>query len=160
MLEGATPAQIDGAFQALGWPMGPCQLQDLAGLDIGWRNRKAEETTDLVPDRLCELGRFGQKAVKGWYLYGDGRDGKPDPDVQAHITALAAERGIPRRRLDDVEIIERTHGSMITEGRKILKEGIAARSSDIDVIWAHGYGFPRDLGGPMFWGDHGRKMVV
>jgi 3-hydroxyacyl-CoA dehydrogenase len=160
LLEGATPAQIDGAFQALGWPMGPCQMQDLAGLDIGWGNRKAQGMTDPVPDRLCELGRFGQKAGKGWYLYGEGRKGKPDPEVLALITALAEERGIPRRRLDDAEIIERTHDPMIAEGRKILEEGIAARSSDIDVIWAHGYGFPRDLGGPMFWDDHGRKTVV
>lgn len=158
MLEGASPAQIDAAFRALGWPMGPCQMQDLAGLDISWRNRKALGKPDALPDRLCELGRFGQKAGKGWYLYDGSREPKPDPEVLDLIESLAAERGITRRRLPEAEIIERTHGPMIAEGHRILAEGIAARSSDIDVVWVHGYGFPRDLGGPMFWDAHGRKM--
>jgi len=156
LLEGATPAQVDGAFRALGWPMGPCQMQDLAGLDINWRNRKALGTPDALPDRLCELGRFGQKAGKGWYLYDGNRERKPDPEVQVIIDTMAAERGITRKLLSENEIIDRTHGPMITEGRRILEEGIAVRSSDIDVIWVHGYGFPRDLGGPMFWDDKGR----
>ena len=156
LLEGATPAQVDGAFRALGWPMGPCQMQDLAGLDISWRNRKALGTPDALPDRLCELGRFGQKAGKGWYLYDGNRERKPDPEVQVIIDTMAAERGITRKLLSENEIIDRTHGPMITEGRRILEEGIAVRSSDIDVIWVHGYGFPRDLGGPMFWDDKGR----
>lgn len=156
LLEGAAPSQIDAAFRALGWPMGPCQMQDLAGLDIGWRNRKALGTTDALPDRLCELGRFGQKTGKGWYVY-DGREASPDPEVQAIIVTLAAEQGVARRAVSDEEIIDRTHGPMIEEGRRILDEGIVGRSSDIDVIWAHGYGFPRDLGGPMFWDDNGRS---
>lgn len=156
ILEGAKPAQIDAAFRAFGWPMGPCQMQDLAGLDIGWRNRKALGRTDALPDRLCELGRFGQKTGKGWYLYDDSRKPQPDPEVDAIIAEIAEEGGIVRRQVSDAEIIERTHSPMIAEGRRILDEGIAARSSDIDVVWTHGYGFPRDLGGPMYWDDHVR----
>lgn len=159
LLEGATPAQIDAAFRAFGWPMGPCQMQDLAGLDIGWRNRKALGETDALPDRLCELGRLGQKAGKGWYLYDDSRKPQPDPEVDAIIAEIAEKSGVARRTVTDAEIIERTHGPMIEEGRRILDEGIAARSSDIDVVWAHGYGFPRDLGGPMYWDDHLREKA-
>lgn len=159
LLEGATPDQIDAAFRAFGWPMGPCQMQDLAGLDIGWRNRKALGRTDALPDRLCELGRFGQKAGKGWYLYDDSRKPQPDPEVDAIIAEIAEKGGIARRQVSDAEIIERTHGPMIAEGRRILDEGIAARSSDIDVVWTHGYGFPRDLGGPMYWDDHVREKA-
>lgn len=160
LLEGATPAQVDGAFRALGWPMGPCQMQDLAGLDISWWNRRAVGKPDALPDRLCELGRFGQKAGKGWYLYDGGRVPKLDPEVQVIIDTLAAERGITPKPLSEKEIIERTHGPMIAEGRRILEEGIAVRSSDIDVIWVHGHGFPRDLGGPMFWDDKGRLRTT
>ena len=156
ILEGSTPGQIDAAFRAFGWPMGPCQMQDLAGLDIGWRNRKALGRTDALPDRLCELGRFGQKTGKGWYLYDDSRRPQPDPEVDAIIAEIAEKAGIQRRVVTDAEIIDRTHGPMIAEGRRILDEGIAARSSDIDVVWTHGYGFPRDLGGPMYWDDHVR----
>ncbi|MGV0877299.1 3-hydroxyacyl-CoA dehydrogenase NAD-binding domain-containing protein [Martelella sp. FLE1502] len=156
LLEGATPGQIDAAFRAFGWPMGPCQMQDLAGLDIGWRNRKALGRIDALPDRLCELGRFGQKTGKGWYLYDDSRKPQPDPEVEAIIAEIAEKIGIARRAVTDAEIIDRTHGPMIAEGRRILDEGIAARSSDIDVVWTHGYGFPRDLGGPMYWDDHVR----
>ncbi|WP_180900734.1 3-hydroxyacyl-CoA dehydrogenase NAD-binding domain-containing protein [Martelella soudanensis] len=154
LLEGAKPDEIDAAFRAFGWPMGPCQMQDLAGLDIGWRNRKALGRTDALPDRLCELGRFGQKAGKGWYLYDDSRTPRPDPEVDAIIAGIAEQSGVARRNVSDAEIIERTHGPMVAEGRRILEEGIAARSSDIDVVWTHGYGFPRDLGGPMYWDDH------
>lgn len=155
LLEGASPAEIDAAFRDFGWPMGPCQMQDLAGLDISWRNRKSANTPDALPDRMCELGRFGQKTGKGWYVYPEGgRTPVPDPEVDALIAEMAAERGIERRAIDAAEIIERTHGPMVDEGRRILAEGIAARSSDIDVIWVHGYGFPRDLGGPMYWDDN------
>lgn len=156
ILEGAAPAQIDAAFRAFGWPMGPCEMQDLAGLDISWRNRRALGRTDALPDRLCELGRLGQKAGKGWYRYRDARTAEPDPEVDAVIAGIAADQGITRRHLTDAEIIERTHAPMIAEGRQILAEGVARQSSDIDVIWVHGYGFPRDLGGPMFWDDQGR----
>ncbi|MCD1633127.1 enoyl-CoA hydratase/isomerase family protein [Martelella mediterranea] len=159
LLEGASPEQIDAAFRAFGWPMGPCQMQDLAGLDIGWRNRKALGKADALPDRLCELGRFGQKTGKGWYLYDDSRKPLPDPEVDAIIAGIAEKSGIARRTITDAEIIDRTHGPMIAEGRRILDEGIAARSSDIDVVWTHGYGFPRDLGGPMYWDDHLRESA-
>lgn len=152
LLEGASPEQIDGAFRAFGWPMGPCQMQDLAGLDISWRTRKALGKTDALPDRLCELGRFGQKTAKGWYAYKDGdRTPHPDPEVLSIIRDIAAKEGIKRRTLIDAEIIERTHAPMIAEGHAIVNEGIAACASDIDVIWTAGYGFPRDLGGPMHW---------
>ncbi|WFE76972.1 3-hydroxyacyl-CoA dehydrogenase NAD-binding domain-containing protein [Roseinatronobacter sp. S2] len=157
LLEGADPAQVDAAFRRFGWPMGPCQMHDMAGLDIGWRRRKSLGVTDSLPDRLCELGRFGQKAGMGWYTYrGGDRVPQPAPEVGEIIAGIAAAHNIARRELSDAEIIERTHSPMIAEGRKILAEGIATRSSDIDVIWVHGYGFPRDLGGPMFWDDQGR----
>jgi len=159
ILEGAKPVQIDAAFRAFGWPMGPCQMQDLAGLDIGWRNRKALGQPDALPDRLCELGRFGQKAGKGFYIYDNSRQPQPDPEVDAIIAEIAKKSGIARRDVTDAEIIERTHGPMIAEGRRILEEGVAARSSDIDVVWTHGYGFPRDLGGPMYWDDHLRESA-
>jgi len=161
LLEGADPSQVDAAFRRFGWPMGPCEMQDLAGLDISWRNRKAQGKTDRLPDRLCELGRLGQKSGGGWYHYDSGgRDPKPDPEVSRIMEGLAAEMGIARRSVGDEEIIDRTHGPMIEEGRRLLEEKIAARSSDIDVIWVHGYGFPRDLGGPMFWNDMGRPPRI
>ncbi|MCI5076759.1 3-hydroxyacyl-CoA dehydrogenase NAD-binding domain-containing protein [Oricola sp.] len=156
LLDGADPADVDAAFRNFGWPMGPCQMQDLAGLDISWRNRKALGKVDLLPDRLCENGRLGQKAGKGWYRYENGRDPKPDAEVAALIEELAAESGIARRTVGEQEIIDRTHGPMIDEGRRILEEGVAARASDIDVVWVNGYGFPRDLGGPMYWDEHFR----
>jgi 3-hydroxyacyl-CoA dehydrogenase len=159
LLEGAEPSDVDAAFRNFGWPMGPCEMQDLAGLDIGWRNRKALGKTDLVPDKLCELGRLGQKAGKGWYRYEEGRNPKPDPEVTLLIEELAAVNGVIRRPASEQEIIDRTHGPMIEEGRRILKERIAATASDIDVVWVNGYGFPRDLGGPMYWDVHLRGKV-
>lgn len=160
LLEGAGPAEIDSAFRTFGWPMGPCQMQDLAGLDIGWRTRKALGERDPLPDRLCERGRIGQKSGKGWYAYESGsRDPSEDPEVRALIETMASEFGVTRRVIEPAEIIERTHGPMIEEGRRILKEGIADRASDIDVVWVHGYGFPRDLGGPMYWDDHLRHRA-
>lgn len=152
LLEGATPRQVDQAFIDFGWPMGPFQMVDLAGLDIGWRNRKARGQTADIADALCEQGHFGQKTGSGFYRYENGsRTPLPDPGVEALIRGKAAERGIVPREIGADEIIERTLYPMINEGAKILDEGIAARASDIDVVWVNGYGFPVGKGGPMFW---------
>ena len=154
LLEGARPAQVDAAFRGFGWPMGPFEMQDMAGLDISWRMRKGLGLTDALPDALCEAGRLGQKVGQGWYRYDPGaRSPVDDPAVAQIITALATTQGITPREVSTPEILDRTHGPMVAEGRKILAEGIAARSSDIDVVWVNGYGFPRHLGGPMFWSD-------
>lgn len=162
LLEGATPRQIDQVFTDFGWPMGPFQMGDLAGLDIGWRNRKARGLTAVIADTLCEQGRFGQKTGKGFYLYENGsRTPVPDPKVEALIRAKADEKGIAPRAISAEEITERTLYPLINEGAKILEEGIAARASDIDVVWVNGYGFPVGKGGPMFWADlEGAARIV
>lgn len=162
LLEGATPRQIDQAFTDFGWPMGPFQMGDLAGLDIGWRNRKARGQTAVIADTLCEQGRFGQKTGRGFYLYEAGaRTAVPDPEVEALIRDKAAEKGIVPRAIGAEEIIERTLYPLVNEGAKILEEGVAARASDIDVVWANGYGFPVGKGGPMFWaGLEGAGKII
>jgi 3-hydroxyacyl-CoA dehydrogenase len=162
LLEGATPSQIDKAFTDFGWPMGPFQMGDLAGLDIGWRNRKARGLTAVIADTLCEQGRFGQKTGRGFYLYEAGaRTPVPDPEVEVLIRDKAAEKGIAPRAISAEEIIERTLYPLINEGAKILEEGIAARASDIDVVWVNGYGFPIGKGGPMFWaGLEGAARII
>ncbi|MER9297466.1 3-hydroxyacyl-CoA dehydrogenase NAD-binding domain-containing protein [Mesorhizobium sp. M0621] len=162
LLEGATPRQIDRVFTDFGWPMGPFQMGDLAGLDIGWRNRKARGQIAVIADTLCEQGRFGQKTGRGFYLYENGsRTPVPDPEVEALICAKADEKGIAPRAISAEEIIERTLYPLINEGAKILEEGIAARASDIDVVWVNGYGFPIGKGGPMFWaGLEGGARIV
>ena len=159
--EGALPHQIDRALREFGMAMGPFQIGDLAGLDIGWRIRKRQAATrpkelrySPIADRLCEMGRFGQKTGSGWYRYEKGsRAGTPDPEVEALILSVSAELGIVRREIADAEIIERCFGALVNEGALLLEEGTAARPSDIDVIWIHGYGFPRYRGGPMRWAD-------
>jgi 3-hydroxyacyl-CoA dehydrogenase len=154
LLEGASPQQIDKVFTDFGWPMGPFQMWDLAGLDIGWRNRKAQGKTAIIADALCEQGRFGQKTGRGIYLYENGsRAPMPDPEVAALIEQKAEALGIKRREISAEEITERTLYPMINEGTKILEEGIAARASDIDIVWVNGYGFPVGKGGPMFWAE-------
>ncbi|MEX0957484.1 MAG: 3-hydroxyacyl-CoA dehydrogenase NAD-binding domain-containing protein [Rhizobiaceae bacterium] len=154
LLEGATPEEIDKAFLDFGWPMGPFQMGDLAGLDIGWRTRKSLGTTAAIGDALCEMGRFGQKTGKGYYLYeGGSRTPKPDPEVNQLIEDKAREQGVNRRTISAEEIIERTLYPMVNEGAKILEEKIAQRPSDIDIVWTNGYGFPIGKGGPMFWAD-------
>lgn len=162
LLEGATPRQVDQAFTDFGWPMGPFQMGDLAGLDIGWRNRKARGQTAVIADTLCEQGRFGQKTGRGYYLYEAGaRTPVPDPEVEALIRDKAAEKGIAPRAVGAEEIIERTLYPLVNEGAKILEEGIAARASDIDVVWVNGYGFPVGKGGPMFWaGLEGAAKII
>lgn len=162
LLEGATPSQIDKAFTDFGWPMGPFQMGDLAGLDIGWRNRKARGLTAVIADTLCEQGHFGQKTGCGFYRYENGsRTPAPNPEVEALIRDKAAEKGIAPRTIGTDEIIERTLYPLVNEGAKILEEKIAARASDIDIVWVNGYGFPVGKGGPMFWaGLEGAGKII
>jgi 3-hydroxyacyl-CoA dehydrogenase len=159
--EGALPQQVDKVIYDFGFPMGPFAVGDLAGLDIGWRirqrrakTRPKEERYSPVADRICELGRFGQKTGAGWYRYEQGdRTPIPDPEIERLIISISKELGIKRRQIDDREILERCLYPLINEGAKILEEGIASRPSDIDVIWLYGYGFPIYRGGPMYYAD-------
>ena len=159
--EGASPAQVDKALNAFGFAMGPFAVMDMAGLDIGWRNRKAfAHLRDPVArwsplaDRICELGRFGQKTGAGWYRYEKAsRVPIHDPVVDGLIVAAAREQGIVRRHIDADEIVRRCLVPLVMEGRKILVEGIAGNASDIDTVWVNGYGFPAAKGGPMAWGE-------
>jgi 3-hydroxyacyl-CoA dehydrogenase len=122
--------------------MGPLAVSDLAGLDVGWRIRQGRGEQAIVADRLCEMGRFGQKTGAGIYKYGADRTPTPDPDVEKLIVDLATQRGIPRRLISDEEILQRLLYPMVNEGARILQEKIAIRASDIDVIWVHDYGWP------------------
>jgi len=152
--EGALPEDLDAAFTAFGGKLGPCAMADLAGLDIGWRNRQATGQTAPVADALVEAGRLGQKTRRGYYRYGaDGRRPEPDPEVEALIRDTSARLGITRRDIGQAELTDRLILPMINEGARILQEGIAAAASDIDAIWLNGYGFPRWRGGPMFYAD-------
>ena len=159
--EGALPEQIDRVIYDFGLPMGPYQMADLAGLDVSWRVRKAQAPTrpahlrySPIADRICEQGRYGQKTGAGWYRYEEGsRVPVPDTAIHELIAGVSAELGITRRAIGDDEIVPRCFYPLVNEGAKILDEGLALRASDIDVIWMHGYGFPRYRGGPMFWAD-------
>jgi 3-hydroxyacyl-CoA dehydrogenase len=154
LLEGALPQDIDAVVTGFGFPMGPCAMGDLAGLDVGWRIRQHRGTKAPVSDALCEAGRFGQKTRAGYYAYGeDGRTPIPDPEVEKIIMAASAAHQITRRAISAQEIEERMIYPMINEAARILSEGIAVRPSDIDVIWVNGYGFPTHRGGPMFYAD-------
>lgn len=154
LLDGALPFEVDKALTDFGFPMGPLAMSDLAGLDISWRNRKALGTRAEIADTLCEMGRFGQKTGKGYYHYEAGsRTPVPDAEVDAVIVAASQKLGRARREFTPEEIVERLIFPMINEGARILEEGIAARASDIDVIWVRGYGFPIWRGGPMFYAD-------
>ncbi len=153
ILEGALPHEVDQVLYDFGFPMGPFAMGDLAGLDVGWRIRKGRGERAPVADRLCELGRFGQKTGAGFYRYEGDRTPRPDPDVEKIIVDVSAAQGITRRPIPDDEIRERLLYPMVNEGAKILEEKIAIRPSDIDVIWVYGYGWPVYRGGPMFWAD-------
>jgi 3-hydroxyacyl-CoA dehydrogenase len=154
LFEGALPQQVDAVVTKFGMPMGPSAMGDLAGLDIGWRSRKDRGIKSEIADALCEAGRFGQKTGKGYYKYEAGsRAPLPDPDVEKLIDETLAKLGLKRRAVSDEEILERMMYPMINEGAKILAEGIAARPSDIDVVWLYGYGWPIYRGGPMYWAD-------
>ncbi len=158
--EGASPQQVDHALEKFGFAMGPFRMSDLAGNDIGWaiRKRRYVERPGFVysriADRLCEQGRFGQKTGAGWYRYEPGRrDAIPDPKVDEMIAAYRKEKSIASRRIDDAEIVERCVYALVNEGARILEEGIAARASDIDMVYLTGYGFPLHRGGPMLYAD-------
>ena len=154
LLEGTLPHEVDGAIGEFGFPMGPFAMSDLAGLDVSWRMRKAQGVRAEIADSLCEAGRFGQKTGKGFYLYEAGsRSPRPDPKVEALIVGASARLGVKRRSIGREEIIERLIYPMINEAARILEEGIALHSGDIDVIWIHGYGFPIWRGGPMHYAD-------
>ena len=154
LFEGALPQQVDAVVTKFGMPMGPFAMGDLAGLDIGWRSRKDRGIKSEIADALCEAGRFGQKTGKGYYKYEAGsRAPLPDPDVEKLIDETLLRLGRKKRVVSDEEILERMMYPMINEGAKILEEGIAARPSDIDVVWLYGYGWPIYRGGPMFWAD-------
>jgi 3-hydroxyacyl-CoA dehydrogenase len=157
--EGALLQDIDGALEAYGFAMGPFAVNDLSGLDIAWARRKRlaptrdpRERYVNIPDRLCEMGRLGQKTGAGWYRYVDGKR-TVDPEVTALIEAASAAKGIARRAISAAEIQARAHATMVNEGAKILAERIALRASDIDLVLINGYGYPAWRGGPMFEAD-------
>jgi len=158
--EGALPPQVDAALEKFGMAMGPFRMADLAGGDVSWfirKRRYAENPSSrrqVIADRLCEMGRFGQKTSAGWYRYEPGRrDAIPDPVVDELIVSASREMGVARRSISAEEIVERCVLALVNEGAKILEEGIALRASDIDVVYLTGYGFPPYRGGPMHYAD-------
>jgi 3-hydroxyacyl-CoA dehydrogenase len=169
LLEGASPEQVDTALEQFGFAMGPQRVSDLGGNDVGTKARlqlyQHESRPDpyfVIADRLTELGRLGQKTGRGFYRYESGsREALLDPEVTAIIETLASQRKIARREISNDEIVERCLLALINVGAMVLDEGIAARASDIDVVWTSGYGFPRHFGGPMFYADTlGLRHVV
>ena len=159
--DGASPYRIDEAVRSFGFPMGPFQVSDLAGGDIGWATRKRRAATRdpkaryvYIADRLCERGWFGQKTGRGWYRYAEGsRTGTPDPDVLAIVDEERAKAGITPRTFTDDDILRRYLAAMINEGANVVHQRIALRPLDVDVTFVHGYGFPRYRGGPMQYAD-------
>ncbi len=149
LLEGAMPWEVDRALTDFGFPMGPFQMADLAGLDIGWSRETSRGET--LRDRLCEMDRRGQKTGAGFYDYGPDRSRTPSPVVEQLVRAYVAEKGGTVRAHSQDEIRDRLLAPMVEEGRKILAEGIAQRPGDIDVVWVNGYGWPRATGGIMWW---------
>jgi 3-hydroxyacyl-CoA dehydrogenase len=163
--EGATPGQIDRVIEGFGFAMGPLAVRDLAGNDIGFmirKNRKlpADERYSPILERLVAQGRLGQKTGKGFYRY-EGRTRIPDPEVTTLIEGVSRDLKIRRREIPDPEILDRLLHPLVNEGARIVAEGIAARASDIDVVYVNGYGFPAWRGGPMYWAQHaGLERVV
>jgi 3-hydroxyacyl-CoA dehydrogenase len=160
VVAGGAPQQVDKAMEHFGYAMGPFRVGDLAGLDIGWATRKRKaaeagvEMKPIVADKLCEAGRFGQKTGAGYYRYEAGkRDPIPDPVTEQLINEYRAANGITPRKVSDDEIVERCIYALVNEGARILDEGIAARASDIDLVYLNGYGFPAHRGGPMLYAD-------
>lgn len=158
--EGATPQQVDRAIEKFGFAMGPFRMGDLAGNDIGWaiRKRRAQEKPNMLysrtADKLCELGRFGQKTGAGWYDYQAGkRDAIPSKLVEDMIVEHRKSLGVEPRKISDEEIVQRLVFALVNEGARIVEEGIAARASDVDMVYITGYGFPIHRGGPMLYAD-------
>ncbi len=161
--DGASPFEIDKAVVEFGYPMGPNAMGDLAGLDIGWANRKNKEATrdpanrytGTIADRICEKGWFGQKTGKGFYVYEDGaRHGPPNPEIMPIVEAVRKEKEIEPREFTHEEIMRRYIAAMVNEAAKVVGEGIALRPVDVDMAALFGYGFPRWRGGPMHYADH------
>ena len=159
LLEGAWPQQVDAALQGFGFAMGPFRMYDVVGIDLEWRARElAGEGQDdpavQVDNRLCELGRFGQKSGKGYYRYAPGsRQAEHDPVVDGLVQMQSERLGFTRREIGNEEILERCLLALVNEGAKILEENIAANSRDIDLVYLNGYGFAAERGGPMAWAD-------
>jgi len=161
MLEGAAPEQVDTAMESFGFAMGPARVNDLGGTDVGTKTRvelfKRERRPDpyfVIADALTAMNRLGQKTLAGFYRYQPGeRQALPDDEVLSLIEKLAVDRGIARRWIESSEIVERCLLQLINVGAHVLETGVAMRAADIDVVWVHGYGFPRRLGGPMFHAD-------
>jgi 3-hydroxyacyl-CoA dehydrogenase len=158
--EGSDAPSVDQALVDFGNAMGPMATGDLAGLDVGWRIRKEYRHLEkpgirqpFAEDRLCEMGRYGQKTHRGWYLYDENRRPTADPEVTALIRQWSAEAGIPQRQISAPEIVDRCVYALVNEGARILEEGYALRAVDIDIIYINGYGFPAHRGGPMWYAD-------
>jgi 3-hydroxyacyl-CoA dehydrogenase len=158
--EGASVEAVDKALYDFGMAMGPLAVGDLAGLDVGWRVRKEHKHLEvpgirvaMAGDRLCEMGRYGQKTGGGWYKYDENRRPTPDPEVAALVRQWSAEAGIPQRQISAQEIVDRCIYALVNEGARILEEGYALRAVDIDIIYINGYGFPAHRGGPMWFAD-------
>lgn len=158
--EGATAEEVDNALYEFGMAMGPLAVGDLAGLDVGWRIRKEYRHLEkpgirqaFAGDRLCEMGRFGQKTGAGWYKYDENRRAIPDPEVAELVKKWATEAGIAQRKISPEEIVDRCIYALVNEGARILEEGYALRAVDIDIIYLNGYGFPAYRGGPMWYAD-------
>jgi len=158
--QGCLPEQVDKVMVDFGYPMGPFAVGDLAGLDIGAEGRRRRAAADPhyrklpIADKLVEMGRYGQKTGAGWYRYEKGdRTPHPDPEVAAIIKQVAGEMGVPQHNFTDQEILRRLLFASVNEACRILEEGKAYRASDIDVMWLHGFGFPRYRGGLMYWAD-------
>ena len=161
ILHGALPEQVDKVIRDFGFNMGPFAMNDLVGLDLGWRARKMSgmkpedrPLTAIVPDKLCDMGRFGQKSGAGFYRYPPGsRQGEADPEVAAIIEQASKDLGIERRTISDEEVRSRCLYPLVNIGAQLLEDGIALRASDIDVAYVYGYGFPKYRGGPMYYAD-------
>ncbi len=165
--EGATPAEIDAAMRSFGFPVGPYQVLDMAGLDISWARRKrlaetrdANERYVAIGDKICEQGWFGQKTGRGYYIYDEENGPMENPDVLSIIARERAAKGITPRQIGADEIRMRCLSAMANEGARLLEEGVALRPSDIDVVKLFGYGFPRHRGGPMMWADQTGLLTV
>jgi len=152
LMEGAAYYDIDQVLLDFGFPMGPFQMGDLAGLDIGWHRDPSKVTT--IREALCAAGRWGQKTGKGFYDYAEDRTRSPSDEVKAIIAEFASKSGVTQREVSKQEIFERLLYPMVSEGALILEEGIAQRASDIDLVWLNGYGWPAWTGGIMYWADH------